>query len=72
MLEHALKDPSKITKEIIEQKINSGDYQFVLINLSTKLELILGQNYNCEGNLSDRLNQARKEKLIDKKYIYIN
>ena len=69
MLEHALKDPSKITKEIIEQKINSGDYQFVLINLSTKLELILGQNYNCEGNLSDRLNQARKEKLIDKNIV---
>lgn len=69
MLDHALKNPTKITKELIDKKINSGDYQFVIINLSTKLELILGLNYGCEGNLSDRLNQARKEKMIDKNII---
>ena len=69
MIEHAMKNPAKITKELIDKKINSGDYQFVLINLSTKLELILGLNYGCEGNLSDRLNQARKEKMIDKNII---
>ena len=69
MLDHAVKNPTKITKELIDKKINSGDYQFVLINLSTKLELILGLNYGCEGNLSDRLNQARKEKMIDKNII---
>ena len=69
MIEHAVKNPTKITKELIDKKINSGDYQFVLINLSTKLELILGLNYGCEGNLSDRLNQARKEKMIDKNII---
>ena len=69
MLDYAVKNPTKITKELIDKKINSGDYQFVLINLSTKLELILGLNYGCEGNLSDRLNQARKEKMIDKNII---
>lgn len=66
LLESALKDPKNITYKLIEDKIVMGDYQFVLINLATKLELLLSEKFNLEGNFSDKLNTARKEKILPK------
>lgn len=66
MLDAALKNPNNIKEELIEKKITSGDYQFVFVNLSAKLELILKNKYNLNGKLSDMLSEARKSSMIDK------
>ena len=69
ILDQALKNPKNIKPDLIEKKIVSGDYQFVLINLSAKLEILLGEKFKLEGSLSDRLSSARKEKLVEKDII---
>lgn len=69
MSEAAIKNPENIKKEIIEKKISMGDYQFVLINLSIKLELLLDKKFNLKGNLSEKLNQAGKENLLSKEVL---
>ena len=69
MLESALKNPNNIEKELVEKKINSGDYQFVFVNLSAKLESILKNKYKLEGKLSDMLSEARKSGIIDRNIV---
>jgi archaellum component FlaC len=69
MLDNALKDPNKITSELIEKKINLGDYQFVFVNLSAKLEIILKNKYELDGTLSSMLSNARKSGKIKKEVI---
>lgn len=69
MTEAALKKPNEINIELIEKKIVSGEYQFVFVNLSAKLETILKTKYQLKGSLSDMLSQARREGKIDKKII---
>ena len=50
-------------------KIVSCEYQFVFVNLSAKLETILKNKYKLDGKLSDMLNDARSNGIIDKKII---
>lgn len=69
MLEAAIKNPNNITQEIIDKKITSGDYQFVFVNLSAKLELILKNKYELSGNLSNMLSEARKNAKINKEIV---
>ena len=69
MLESALKNPNNIKKELVEKKIDSGDYQFVFVNLSAKLESILKNKYELEGKLSDMLSEARKSGIIDRNIV---
>lgn len=69
MLESAFKNPNNIKLELIEKKINSGDYQFVFVNLSAKLESILKNKYKLEGKLSDMLSEARKSGIIDRNIV---
>lgn len=69
MVEAALKNPNNLKVELIEKKISSGDYQFVFVNLSAKLEAILKNKYKLDGKLSDMLNEARNNDIIDKKII---
>lgn len=66
MLENALKNPNSIKSEIIERKINAGEFQYVFVNLSGKLESILRAKFGLSGTLSDMLSEARKQKLINK------
>lgn len=68
-LDATLKNPKKITSDLIEKKIVSGDYQFVLINLSAKLEWLLFDKFKLQGDLYEKLNQAKEKKLLDKKII---
>ncbi len=69
ILEAALKDPNNIKPELIEKKIANGDYQFVFVNLSAKLEIILKNQYGLEGRLSDMLSDARKNGMIDRNIV---
>ena len=69
MVEAALKNPYNLKQELIEKKISSGEYQFVFVNLSTKLEAILKNKYKLMGKLSDMLNDARSNGAIDKKIV---
>ena len=69
MIEDALKNPKNIKHELIEKKIILGDYQFVFINLSTKLEMLLKNKYKLEGKLSDMLSDARRNGIINKEII---
>ena len=69
MVEAALKNPNNLKLELIEKKISSGEYQFVFVNLSAKLETILKNKYKLEGKLSDMLNDARSNGTIDKKIV---
>lgn len=69
LVEAALKNPNNLKQELIEKKISSGEYQFVFVNLSAKLETILKNKYKLEGKLSDMLNDARANGIIDKKII---
>lgn len=64
VLEAALNNPKNIKADLIEKKIVSGDYQFVLINLAAKLDLLLKEKFKLKGTLSDKLNEARKEKYL--------
>ena len=66
MLENALKNPNNIKIDLVEKKISSGDYQFIFVNLSAKLESILKNKYKLEGTLSDMLSEARRNSLIDR------
>lgn len=66
MMENTLKNPNNIRAEVIEKKINSGDFQYVLVNLSGKLEALLKSKYGLDGTLSDMLSEARRQKLIEK------
>lgn len=69
LVEAALKNPNNLKPELIEKKIASGEYQFVFVNLSAKLETILKNKYKLDGKLSDMLNDARSNGIIDKKLI---
>lgn len=69
MTEAALKNSNNIKPELIEKKIVSGEYQFVFVNISAKLETILKTKYQLEGTLSDMLSQARKEGKIDRNIV---
>ena len=69
LVEAALKNPNNLKPELIEKKIASGEYQFVFVNLSAKLETILKTKYKLDGKLSDMLNDARSNGIIDKKII---
>lgn len=69
LVEAALKNPNNLNPELIEKKIASGEYQFVFVNLSAKLETILKNKYKLDGKLSDMLNDARSNGIIDKKII---
>ena len=64
--EEALKNPNKISEKLISDKIDRGDYQFVFVNLATKLEGILKTKFSLNGKLSDMLSEARKNKLIER------
>ncbi len=66
MIETALANPKNIKEELIDKKITSGDYQFVFVNLSAKLEMILKNKFRLEGKLSDMLSEARRSGKIDK------
>ena len=66
MLDSALGNPNNIKPELIEKKIVSGDYQFVFVNLSAKLEIILKKKYKLEGKLSDMLSEARRTGAIER------
>lgn len=66
MLMNALMNPNNIKPEIIERKIDAGEYQYVFVNLSGKLESTLKTKYGLSGTLSDMLSEARKQQLIDK------
>lgn len=65
LLENAQRNPNNIQQDLIDKKISSGEFQFVFVNLSIKLETILKEQYNLSGKLSKMLNIAKKEKLID-------
>ena len=69
LVEAALKNPNNLKPELIEKKIASGEYQFLFVNLSAKLETILKNKYKLDGKLSDMLNDARSNGIIDKKII---
>lgn len=69
LVENALKNPNNLKPELIEKKISSGEYQFVFVNLSAKLESILKSKYKLDGKLSDMLNEARSNGIIDKNII---
>jgi len=66
MLANALANPNNIKPEIIERKIDAGEYQYAFVNLSGKLESTLKTKYGLSGTLSDMLSTARKQQLIDK------
>ena len=66
LLDSALQSPANIKPEIIEKKTVNGEYQFVFVNLSAKLETILKTKFNLLGTLSDMLSEARDTGIIDK------
>ncbi|MCF0217580.1 MAG: hypothetical protein HUJ42_00845 [Malacoplasma sp.] len=66
ILDAALSNPKNIKPELIEKKITSGDYQFVFVNLSAKLEIILKNTYKLNGKLSEMISDARKKDIISK------
>ncbi len=69
MLDSALSNPMAIKKDTILKKIECGEYQFVLVNLSAKLETILKDKYSLTGKLSEMLSLARTKGLISKDVI---
>ena len=69
MVEDALKNIKNLKPDLIEKKISSGEYQFVFVNLSQKLEDILKNKYGLKGRLADRLDNAKENGIIDKKVI---
>lgn len=66
MQEEAIKNHNKISEKLISDKIDRGDYQFVFVNLATKLESILKTKFSLNGKLSNMLSEARKNKLIER------
>lgn len=69
MQDEALKNPNKVSQELIERKIIEGDYQFVFVNLAAKLESILKNKFMLDGPLWEKLAAARKDKLIDENIV---
>ncbi len=69
MLDSALSNPMAIKREIVLKKIDSGEYQFVLVNLSAKLETTLKDKYSLTGKLSEMLSTAKAKGLISKDII---
>lgn len=69
MLMNALMNPNNIKPEIIERKIDAGEYQYAFVNLSGKLESTLKTKYGLSGTLSDMLSEARRQQLIEKDII---
>lgn len=69
MEETALKNPKNIKPDLIERKITSGEYQFVFVNLSAKLETVLKSKYSFDGSLSDMLSEARRENKIERNIV---
>lgn len=69
ILDNALANPSNIKKDLIDKKIDSGDYQYVFVNLSVKLESILKNKYHLSGKLSDMLSLARDSGAIKRNII---
>ena len=68
-LDAALKNPNNIKADLIDKKISAGDYQFVFVNLSAKLEIILKNKYGLDGKLSDMLSEARMTGLIERSIV---
>ncbi len=66
MLDAALSNPKNIKKELINRKIDSGDFQYAFVNLSAKLELILKDKFKLSGKLSEMLSEARRNNLFDR------
>lgn len=66
MLDAALSNPKNIKKELINKKIDFGDYQYAFVNLSAKLELILKDKFKLSGKLSEMLSEARRNNLVDR------
>ena len=62
LLKDAVAHPTKITESLIDKKINSGDYSFVIINLAALLEYVLKNTYNLDGNLYDMMVEIEKKK----------
>ena len=69
MLDNALKNPNNIKKELIINKINSGEYQFVFVNLCAKLEIILKNNFKLKGNLYEMIRDLQITGIIDDELI---
>ena len=69
ILDSALKNPNNIKADLIDKKISAGDYQFVFVNLSAKLEIILKNKYGLDGKLSDMLSEARMTGLIERSIV---
>ncbi len=66
MMDAALSNPKSIKPELITKKIDSGEYQFALVNLSAKLELTLKDKYKLSGKLSEMLSEARRSGAIER------
>jgi hypothetical protein len=58
-------NPGSITQNFVSSKILAGDYRSAIMNLSIKLESILKTNYKLKGKLSDMIDDANKNKIID-------
>ena len=69
MTDSALSNPKAVKEETILKKIDSGEYQFVFVNLSAKLETILKEKYTLTGKLSEMLSKARAKGLISKSVV---
>ena len=65
MEEEASKHPNNLKQDLIEKKIKAGEYLYVLVNLSARLEFILKSKYDLNGNLFPMLKDAESKELID-------
>ena len=65
MVDAALKNPNNIKPEVIEKKIVAGDYQFVFVNLSAKLEMILKNKYQLDGPAQVLLEPVHDSRVIE-------
>lgn len=69
MMEASMNNPNNITPKLIDKKINLGDFQFVFVNISAKLENILKNKYYLDGKLSNMLTKAGNSGLIEKNIV---
>lgn len=65
MEDEASKHPNNLKPELIEKRIKAGEYLYVLVNLSARLEFILKSKYDLNGNLFPMLKDAESKELID-------
>ena len=65
IIKNAQKNTQNIGKDQILKKIDLDDYQFVLVNLSMKLEMVLARKFDCEGSLFEMLEQVKEQNSID-------